>query len=67
MLRRRAIDYARGELEWLWHGQRRSIPYAVLYEGTKFAGLQLGLRHEKLPAALKPRLSALPNYWAAPR
>ena len=67
VLRRRAVDYARGELKWLWQGHRRGIPYAILYEGTKFAGLQLGLRHEKLPAALKPRLSALPNYWATPR
>ncbi len=67
VLRRRATDYARGELRWLWDGQRSAIPYAVLYEGVKFAGLQLGLRHERLPAALKPHLSALPSYWAAQR
>ena len=67
VLRRRAVDYARGELRWLWDGHRGAIPYAVLYEGVKFAGLQLGLRHEHLPAALKPHLSALPTYWAAPR
>jgi len=67
VLRRRAAEYARGELRWLWNHHRRAIPYAVLYEGTKFAGLQLGLHHERLPAAVKPRLSALPTYWAAPR
>ncbi len=67
VLRRRAIDYARGELHWLWHGHRRAIPYAVLYESTKFAGLQLGLRHERLPRALKPHLSALPAYWTSAR
>ncbi len=67
VLRRRAVEYARGELRWLWRHHRRAIPYAVLYEGTKFAGLQLGLHHERLPAALKPRLSTLPTYWAARR
>jgi len=67
VLRRRAKDYARGELRWLWNGHRHAIPYAVLYEGAKFAGLQLGLRHARLPAALKPHLSALPSYWAARR
>jgi len=67
VLRRRAVDYARGELRWLWRHHRRAIPYAALYEGAKFAGLQLGLRHERLPAAVKPRLSALPTYWAAQR
>lgn len=36
--------YALGELRWLWGtGRRRWIPYAVLYEGSKFAGLKLGL------------------------
>ena len=65
VLRRRATEYARGELRWLWDGHRRAIPHAVLYEGAKFAGLQLGLRHERLPAAVKPHLSALPTYWAA--
>jgi rhamnosyltransferase len=65
VVRRRAIDYARGELRWLWRtGNARWIPYAALYEATKFVGLQLGLRHERLPARLKPRLSALGNYWS---
>jgi rhamnosyltransferase len=63
-LRRRALDYARGELGWLVRtGRARWIPYAVLYEATKFAGLQLGMRHERIPDRIKPRLSALGNYW----
>jgi hypothetical protein len=66
VVRRRAIDYARGELAWLWRtGNARWIPYTALYEATKFTGLQLGLHHERLPARLKPRLSALGNYWTA--
>jgi rhamnosyltransferase len=64
VLRRAAWRYARGELAWLWRtGQRRWIPYAVLYEFAKFAGLQLGARHRRLPVGLKRRFSALPSYW----
>jgi rhamnosyltransferase len=64
VLRRAAWRYARGELAWLWKtGQRRWIPYAALYELTKFAGLQLGAHHEHLPLRLKTKLSALPSYW----
>ena len=60
-LRGAAAEYARGELSWLWRtGQRRWIPYAVAYEGAKFAGLQLGLRHERLPRWLRARLGTLP-------
>ncbi len=65
-LRRNAVSYARGELAWLWRTrQRRSIPYAVLYEATKYCGLQLGARHRWLPVTLKARLSALPSYWTS--
>jgi rhamnosyltransferase len=64
VLRRAAWRYARGELAWLWRtGQRRWIPYAVLYELAKFAGLQLGVRHRRLPLGMKRRFSALPSYW----
>jgi rhamnosyltransferase len=63
-LRRRALDYARGELGWLVRtGRARWIPYTILYEATKFAGLGLGMHHERLPRRIKPRLSALGNYW----
>ena len=64
VLRAAAIAYARGELSWLWRsGQRRWIPYAVVYESTKMAGLVLGANHRRLPLALKRRLSALPTVW----
>jgi rhamnosyltransferase len=58
--------YARGELAWLWlSGQRRWIPYTVVYELAKFMGLQLGRRHRLLPRALKSRISAYPEHWEA--
>ena len=64
VLRRSAVSYGRGELAWLWrHGHRRWIPYAVVYELAKFAGLQLGARHRRLPVGLKRRLSAHPAFW----
>ena len=64
VLRRNAIRYGRGELSWLWrNGHRRWIPYAVVYELAKFAGLQLGARHERLPLPVKRRLSAHPGFW----
>lgn len=64
-LRRAGARYARGEVEWLWEtGQRRWIPYAAVYELAKFAGLQLGRRHRRLPEWMKRRLTGLPGYWA---
>jgi len=58
-LRRAGRRYAREELRWLWQsGRRRWIPYTVVYEFGKFAGLQLGLRHDRLPRGLTRRLSA---------
>jgi rhamnosyltransferase len=63
-LRRAGARYAKGELAWLWEtGQRRWIPYAAVYELAKFAGLQLGRRHRRLPRSLKRRFSALSSYW----
>jgi rhamnosyltransferase len=63
-LRRAARRYAVGELHWLWRtGQRRWLPYAAAYELAKFAGLQLGVRHRRLPRSLTRRLSALPAHW----
>ena len=68
VLRRAAWRYGKGELAWLWSiGQRRWIPYAILYELVKFAGLQLGARHRHLPLPVKKRLSALPAYWESNR
>ena len=61
-LRRAGGRYAREELAWLWRtGRRRWIPYTVVYELGKFTGLQLGLRHERLPRALTRRLSSYPT------
>jgi rhamnosyltransferase len=62
-LRRAGARYAREELAWLWNtGRRRWIPYTAVYELGKFAGLQLGLRHKRLPAALTRRLSSYPSW-----
>jgi rhamnosyltransferase len=56
-LRRAGSRYAREELAWLWRtGHRRWIPYTAVYELGKFAGLHLGLRHERLPRRLVRRL-----------
>ena len=58
-LRRAGGRYAREELAWLWRtGRRRWIPYTAVYELGKFAGLQLGLRHQRLPRGLARRLSS---------
>jgi len=66
VLRRQSLRYAREELAWLWSsGRRRWIPYSAAYEAAKFAGLQLGIRHARLPHSLKVRFSALPGYWAS--
>ncbi len=63
-LRRTGARYAIGEIEWLWRTrQLRWLPYAVLYESAKFAGLQLGLRHERIPVRLKRRMSSLSAMW----
>ena len=59
-LRRAGVEYALGEVRWLWStGQRRWLPYSAMYESAKLLGLQLGLRHNRLPRALQRRFSAL--------
>lgn len=64
VLRTSAVRYAKGELAWLWRtGQWPWIPYAALYESSKMLGLLLGANHKRLPAAVRPRLSALPSHW----
>jgi rhamnosyltransferase len=64
VLRAAALRYARGEIGWLLRsGQARWIPYTVVYELAKLAGLLLGARHERLPQPLKRRLSAMPGHW----
>jgi rhamnosyltransferase len=64
VLRAAAVRYARGEFAWMWRtGQRRWIPYAAVYETIKMIGLLLGANHNRLPVAVKRRLSALPGFW----
>ena len=61
-LRRAGWRYGRDELAWLWSsGRRRWIPYTVLYEAGKYAGLQAGLHHRWLPKSLVGRLSSFPT------
>ena len=60
-LRRAGARYAREELAWLWtSGRRRWVPYTAVYELAKFAGLQLGLHHRRLPGGLVRRVSSYP-------
>jgi GT2 family glycosyltransferase len=66
VLRKEALRYARDEVSWLARtGQRRWIPYAAVYELAKFAGLQLGARHRRLPRWAKRRFSFYPDHWAS--
>jgi rhamnosyltransferase len=66
VLRKEALRYARDEVAWLARtGQRRWIPYAAVYELAKFAGLQLGARHRRLPMWAKRRFSFYPDHWAS--
>lgn len=63
-LRRKGAAYAKGELAWLVRsGNARWIPYTCLYEGLKFAGIQLGARHERLPLWLKTRWTRYPQWF----
>ena len=63
-LRRKGLDYARGELRWLVQtGNARWIPYTCVYEGLKFTGIQLGMRHERLPLWLKRRWTRYPEWF----
>jgi rhamnosyltransferase len=67
VLRKEAVRYARGELGWLLRTrQGRWIPYTLLYELAKGAGLLLGAQQRRLPLWLKRRMSALPDYWDPP-
>jgi rhamnosyltransferase len=59
--------YAVGEVRWLRRtSQLRWLPYAAAYELSKLAGLQLGLRHRRIPAQLKRRLTSNPAFWPEP-
>jgi rhamnosyltransferase len=63
-LRRNGLAYAKGELRWMvGSGNARWIPYTCVYEGLKFAGIQLGARHERLPLWLKKRWTRYPQWF----
>jgi rhamnosyltransferase len=52
-----AYRYAAGELRWLWEeGRAAEIPYAIVYELSKLAGMELGIHHRLLPEGIKSRL-----------
>jgi GT2 family glycosyltransferase len=60
VLMREAARYGRDELRWLLTTrQLRWVPYTAAYELAKFAGLQLGAHHRRLPSWLKGRLSGV--------
>jgi rhamnosyltransferase len=64
VLRRKGIDYARGEIRWLVQtGNARWIPYTCVYEGFKLVGIELGARHERLPLWLKRRWTRYPGWF----
>jgi rhamnosyltransferase len=64
VLRRKGLDYARGELRWLVQtGNARWIPYTCVYEWLKLVGIQLGARHERLPLWLKRRWTRYPEWF----
>ncbi len=67
VLRKEAVRYGREELAWMSrNGYARWIPYTVVYELSKYAALQLGVRHRSLPVSLKRRFSAQAAYWDRP-
>jgi glycosyltransferase involved in cell wall biosynthesis len=60
VLLQEAARYGRDELRWLsTTGQLRWVPYTAAYELAKFAGLQLGAHHRRLPSWLRGRLSGV--------
>jgi rhamnosyltransferase len=63
-VRGEGLRYVKDELAWLWQtGARRSLPGALGFELTRYAGFRLGTRYRMLPRALRRRFSRLPTYW----
>jgi rhamnosyltransferase len=63
-VRGEGLRFVAKELGWLWRaGERRSIPYSVVHELTRYSGFQLGVHHRLIPLPLRRRLSRLPIYW----
>ena len=62
---RNGLNYVRQEMKFLVaNGYLQWIPYALLYDLSKFMGLSLGKKERFLAAALKRRLSMHPYHWA---
>ena len=62
---RNGLNYVCQEMKFLVdNGQLLWIPYALLYDLSKFMGLSLGKRERFLAAALKRRLSMHAYHWA---
>ena len=59
-LRRAGARYAREELAWLWRDRAAALDsvHRRATSSAKFAGLQLGLRHHRLPRGLVRRLGS---------
>ncbi len=53
------------ELRFLWSNAPLWMPYAALRTIGKYLGYQLGAHERLLPHALKPKLSAHPQFWSA--
>jgi rhamnosyltransferase len=61
---RNGLSYIGQEMKFLAdNGKLLWIPYALLYDLSKFMGLSLGKRERFLMAALKKRLSMHAYYW----
>jgi len=58
------LKYVKEEMKFLaGNGYLKWIPYAVLYDLSKFAGVSLGRKEKYLPATTKRRLSMHSYYW----
>jgi len=63
---RNGLNYVRQEMKFLVaNGYLQWIPYALLYDLSKFMGLSLGKEERFLAAALKRRLSLHAYHWAS--
>jgi len=59
------LKYVKEEMKFLvGNGYLKWIPYAVLYDLSKFVGVSLGKKHKYFPAAAKRRLSMHSDYWS---
>ena len=59
------LNHVRDELKFLVGNRHlKWVPYAVLYDLSKFVGISLGKKHKYFPAAAKRRLSMHSDYWS---